>query len=268
MYLLNSINSSTLFDYTYTYHYSKYSCSTAFYFVHVVFCYIIFLSGIGAFITRLHPKIKPAHQWFGRTYIISMLYATATSLLIHNTGLPLAVLYSFAICIGGLTIGWILILCHKKVLYDSAIKMVNNHLRFNDFKVDKPINEYIDDATTRLLNERSFLNRIVSYKAFHGMLMFISWINITGRIFASDQSGDFQCYTYPIYKFGNDTLGMNQSIIEFDIVPENDPNYDRLPWANIETLWAMIFSLGIFIVAFIFNISWTSIEYLCLKTNK
>ena len=69
--------------------------------------------------------------------------------------------------------------------------------------------------------------------------------------------GDFQCYTYPIYKVGNDTMGLNQSVIEFDIVPEVDPNYDRLPWAHIESWWAVIFSVGVFVIALIFGAIWS-----------
>lgn len=257
MYLLNNINSTTLFDYSYTYHYSKYSCSTDFYFIHVVFCYIIFLSGLGAFITRLHSKMKPAHQWFGRVYILSMLYATATSLLIHNTGLPLAVLYSFAICIGGLTLAWILILLHKSWLNNLALKNLYEKFKKLILSVNsKPFIEHINEEKTQILGKRNTCQRLFSYKAFHGALMFMSWINITGRIFASDQSGDFQCYTYPIYKVGNET-SLNQSIIEFDIVPEIDPNYDRLPWAHIENWWAVIFSVGILAVALIFGAIWS-----------
>ena len=268
MYLLNDINSTTLFDYSYTYHYSKYSCSTAFYFIHVVFCYIVFLSGLGSFITRLHPKIKPAHQWFGRTYILSMSYATASSLLIHNTGLPLAVLYSFAICIGGLTVAWILILLHKNWLNTLVFKNIYEKLYLNGFMI--PIPEYIDYEKGLILEDRTFCQRLFSYKTFHGALMFMSWINITGRIFASDQSGDFQCYTYPIYKIGNDTmeLAMDQSNIEFDIVPEIDPNYNRLPWANIENWWAVIFSIGPFLLAFAFSALWSGIEIIKIRSGE
>ena len=266
MYLLNSINSTTLFDYSYTYHYSKYSCSTVFYFIHVVFCYIVFLSGLGSFITRLHSKIKPAHQWFGRTYILSMLYATASSLLIHNTGLPLAVLYSFAICIGGLTVAWVLILLHKKWLDNLSFGNISDKLQNEHLLIDAPLSEYINEEKVRILEKRNVCQRLFSYKAFHGALMFMSWINITGRIFASDQSGDFQCYTYPIYKVGNET-SLNQSIIEFDIVPEIDPNYERLPWANIENWWAVIFSVGIFTVAFIFGALW-SCSAIAIETSK
>lgn len=268
MYLLNNINSTTLFDYSYTYHYSKYSCSTDFYFIHVVFCYIIFLSGLGAFITRLHSKMKPAHQWFGRVYILSMLYATASSLLIHNTGLPLAVLYSFAICIGGLTVAWILILLHKSWLNNLALKTLYEKLiSYRRVDNSKNLAGLIKDETMQILDKRTTYQRIFSYKAFHGALMFMSWINITGRIFASDQSGDFQCYTYPIYKVGNDTMGLNQSIIEFDIVPEIDPNYDRLPWAHIESWWAVIFSVGVFAVALIFGAIW-SCSVVSIETAK
>lgn len=268
MYLLNNINSTTLFDYSYTYHYSKYSCSRDFYFIHVVFCYIVFLSGLGAFITRLHSKMKPAHQWFGRVYILSMLYATASSLLIHNTGLPLAVLYSFAICIGGLTVAWILILFHKSWLNNFVLKTLYEKLMSNRrVNNSKNLIELIKYETLQILDKRTTCQRIFSYKAFHGALMFMSWINITGRIFASDQSGDFQCYTYPIYKVGNDTMGLNQSIIEFDIVPEIDPNYDRLPWAHIESWWAVIFSVGVFAVALIFGTVW-SYSAVSIETSK
>jgi hypothetical protein len=189
-----------------------------------------------------------------------MLYATASSLLIHNTGLPLAVLYSFAICIGGLTVAWILILLHKSWLYNLALKGVHENLLKIGILINKPLSNYINNEKMKILDKQSVTKRIFSYKMFHGALMFMSWINITGRIFASDQSGDFQCYTYPIYKVGNDTMGMNQSVIEFDIVPENDPNYDRLPWAHIEDWWAVIFSVGVFAIAFLFGSIWICVS--------
>ena len=264
MYTLNSINSSTLFDYSYTYHYSKYSCSTIFYFIHVVFCYLIFFSGLGCFITRLHDKMKPAHSWFGRIYILTMLYATASSLLIHNTGLPLAVLISFCYCIGGLTIAWILILLHKMNLENKArnftfMELIGEISENLEFKVqDKKIGSYIDDVKVRILKNRTLTERVFSYKTFHGIFMFLSWFNITGRIFASDQSGDFECYTYPIYKVGNQT---NISSIEFTLVPEEDPNYSRLPWAANVWGWYLGVSLGPIIVAFLVGLVWSCVSY-------
>ena len=212
--------------------------------------------------------MKPAHQWFGRTYILAMLYATASSLLIHNTGLPLAVLYSFVICIVGMTLAWILILLHKNWLYALTLENVYTTMFRKGLILNKPIKDYITEEKLKIIEIRTVTQRLFSYKAFHGALMFMSWINITGRIFASDQSGDFQCYTYPIYKIGNDTMGLNQSIIEFDIVPENDPNYDRLPWAHIESWWAVIFSVGILTIALIFGSIWSSIAVNIIKRNQ
>jgi hypothetical protein len=43
----------------------------------------------------------------------------------------------------------------------------------------------------RIAAAKTFQQRLFSLKALHGILMFTSWINIAGRIFASDQSGDF-----------------------------------------------------------------------------
>ena len=272
MYLLSNINSSTLFDYSYTYHYSKYSCSTAFYFIHVVFCYIVFLSGLFAFISRLHLKLKPSHQWFGRIYILSMLYATASSLLIHNTGLPLAVLISFCFCIGGLTIAWCLILCHKQWLQKITLQKTQTFLNENDFinKNHKPkLKNIMNELKTNILKERSLIQRIFSLKTFHGMFMFMSWINITGRIFASNQSGDFECYTYPIYKFGNITnqYNLNQTDLLFDIVPEENPNYERLPWANNELVWSIGLSIGPLAFAFLFGLLWSVIVFHQIKNK-
>ena len=103
----------TNYSLAYTYDYSKYSCSVTFYFIHMVTAYLVFLTGIACFITRLHYKMTFLHHWFGKLYILNMLYATASSLLIHNTGLPFAILISFAYVLGALTIGWILITIHK-----------------------------------------------------------------------------------------------------------------------------------------------------------
>jgi hypothetical protein len=101
--------STTLVDTEFTWSYSKLSCWKGAYFAHVIFCYFVFLSGIACFVTRCWDRIKWTHLWFGRIYILSMLWATATSILIHNTGLPLAVLWSFLWVMGGMTIGWVVI---------------------------------------------------------------------------------------------------------------------------------------------------------------
>ena len=236
--LYNTINNFDI-----TFHYSKYSCIREFYFIHVVFCYLVFITGIACFITRLNDKLKPAHEYLGRFYILSMLYATASSLLIHNSGLPEAVLISFVYVIGGLSIAWLLILIHK-VLLNNSIKKLKQEGNTRPYET---INK-----------SKNCIKRAFSLKSFHGILMFLSWFNITGRIFASDQSGDFTCYTYPVYK------PINKSNILVPL-PAFDPNYSRLPWANREVFWALITFLGPLGLGLLVSIIWSVIY---TKINK
>lgn len=172
----------------YTYSYSKYSCVTGMYLPHIILSYMIMISGLFCFITRFY--FTKLHAWFGRLYILSMLWNVATSLLIHNTGLPLGVLVSFIWVLGGLTVGWILIILYKE----------NFRVRF--------------------------------FKTLHGVFMFMSWINIAGRIFASNITQTFHCETYPYSK------------ITGQPIPEIDPNESRLPWYHNELRWGIMLSVG------------------------
>lgn len=232
------------------------------YFVHIVFAYLVCISGALCFLSRLHPKVHFLHRWFGISYIVTMLYCTATSLLIHNTGLPLGVLVSFVICLVGLVIGWILALVHRITLTNQAMKLVSVYLVKNaPRKID--LKALINAKKSEIMANRTFVQRLFSWKAFHGMFMFMSWLNITGRIFASDQSGDFTCYTYPAFKPINSSYGppagMNLEDRPIELVPEANPNYNRLPWANNELGWGMYFSVVLLAGAFVFGMIWAAI---------
>ncbi|KAJ3267790.1 hypothetical protein HDV01_004033, partial [Terramyces sp. JEL0728] len=102
----------SLFTADYTFVQSKYSCIKEIYPLHVTMAYAIGFSGIMCMITRLVPSLQWTHAWFGRLYIMSMVWATAFSLLIFNTGLPAGVLFSFLWALGGLTIGWLAVSIH------------------------------------------------------------------------------------------------------------------------------------------------------------
>jgi hypothetical protein len=66
----------------------------------------------------------------------------------------------------------------------------------------------------------------------------------TGRIFASDQSGDFTCHTYPVYKPIN-TKHFDGSSNPLTLVPEHDPKFPRLPWARTGLVgWSLAMLLG------------------------
>ncbi|KAF6260707.1 hypothetical protein COO60DRAFT_1700173 [Scenedesmus sp. NREL 46B-D3] len=249
---------NTLLNPDFTYHYDKISCMKGAYFAHVVFCYLVMLTGAGAFVSRIVPSFKWTHVWFGRGYIISMLWATATSLVIHNSGLPPATLISFVWVMGGLTIGWIIIKFHEARMQRLALAAVARSLgdapagpiTSGGISSKQPLDlaARIDEEKGRIAGSKTFVQRFFSLKALHGMIMFTSWINIVGRIFASNQSGDFTCHTYPVYK-PLDTPDIPDSasldVASLTLLPTHDPNYARLPWAKLGTAgWGAALSLG------------------------
>ena len=230
-------NDSTL-DLTYTFHYSKLSCWKPVFIAHIVFAYLILFSGLACFFTRLIPRLHHMHLWFGRSYIVFMLWGTGTSLLIHNTGLPVGVLWSFLWCLGGLTFGLAFITVHQ-------------HRRS---KV-KPVAVFDRDEkpTPRKV---LIVRRLFSFKAMHGYLMFVSWINIAGRVFVTPLRRDFECYTYPVYKPVSSQQFTPIPGQPLTLVPHDDPNYERQPWANNESGWALALSVGPFLGAMLVSASW------------
>uniref|UniRef100_A0A383W6A7 Transmembrane protein n=1 Tax=Tetradesmus obliquus TaxID=3088 RepID=A0A383W6A7_TETOB len=256
---------STLFNPDYTYHYDKISCMKGAYFAHVVFCYFVMLTGVGAFVSRVVPSFKWTHVWFGRGYIISMLWATATSLVIHNSGLPPATLISFVWVMGGMTIAWIIIKFHEARMQHLALAAVARSLAEAPAgpitssdnsssssgtagKALLDLDARINEEKGRIAASKTFAQRFFSIKALHGMIMFTSWINIVGRIFASNQSGDFTCHTYPVYK-PLDTPDIPDSasldVASLTLLPTHNPDYAKLPWAKLGTAgWGAALSLG------------------------
>jgi drug/metabolite transporter (DMT)-like permease len=101
--------------------------------------------------------IKKFHKWFGRLYVISLLWTVSSSLLIHKHGLPLPVIVSFSWVLIGTCAGWLFICAWKEI-----------------GKTDG------EEPALRII------------KTLHGISMFISWVNISGRIFSTDYTG-FTC---------------------------------------------------------------------------
>ena len=97
---------------SYTYSFDKYSCVSWVYPFHIIFAYLVVLTGFLAIISRVITKLRPYHAAFGRFYLIFMLWCMASSLLIHNTGLPLPILVSFLYLLVSITIGWNVIRIH------------------------------------------------------------------------------------------------------------------------------------------------------------
>ncbi len=210
-------------------------------FIHIVLSYFVALTGLGCLVTRLFPKYAWMHIWFGRGYVFSMLWCTASSLLIHNSGLPLGVLISFLYVLGGMSIGCLFIWFHQINMNKLALENIWTQFQNGSLDVSVAPDAKLALEKGVVAQRKTWKERMFSYKALHGAAMLTSYCNIVGRIFRSNQSGDFTCHTYPVYKpvpnneFQFPAGSTNTSIY---FLEARNPNYDRQPWANREGTWA------------------------------
>mmetsp|Transcript_32632 Transcript_32632/g.83368 ORF Transcript_32632/g.83368 Transcript_32632/m.83368 type:complete len:289 (-) Transcript_32632:268-1134(-) len=229
----------------FTFSYSKFSCVREMYVAHVFFCYVVFITGLLAMVVRLVPSVKFMHIWLGRAYIHSMIWATATALLINNTGLPAGVLLSFVWVLGGLSVGWVVINIHQGQIERQAMLNVQTALKVGQVPVDN-LMAAIQQEKGRIAEGKSWLQRLCSWKALHGALFFTSWLNIAGRVFVTPVNPDhWVCYTYPYYKPVDSADHVGAGTGELVPVPIHNPDYDNQPWARTGlTAWGLIMSLG------------------------
>ncbi len=195
-------------------------------------------------LSRLIPPLKFTHAWCGRAYIIFMIINIGTSLIIHNEGLPPAVLVSFIWVLGGLCLAWIFIVIYKMIFQSKLVDRVDAKVRSEGLG-KSTLSEIMTSETKSMLEEQTWMQRLFSLKAAHGALMFTSWVNIAGRIFASNQSS-FVCYTAPAYK----PVYRNVSFVAM-----SDPNFSRLPWARLGTAgWGALLLFAPLLAALIFGV--------------
>eukprot|EP00727_Mastigamoeba_balamuthi_P008713 m51a1_g4464 hypothetical protein (239) ;mRNA; f:204652-205845 len=207
----------------YTFSWDKVSCVVWMWYVHIVLSYVVFLSGIACFATRTAPCLLPWHRWAGRSYVCGMLWLTASALVIHNTGLPPATLVSFLWVLGGCTLGWACICVAAERFEAEALR------RLSKGDVGAGVQRALQRHRRELAASRTLAQRVLSLKAVHGALMFASWFNIAGRIFASKQApGSFTCYTFPFYK----NITLEEGEVSLTPVPDHNPNFNALPWAH------------------------------------
>ena len=242
---------SSLHNLDYTYQFDKLSCVRTMYFVHVTLAYLVTFSGFMCFVFRLFPSTMWLHPHFGRAYIVLMMWLMATSLLLHNTGLPIAVLISFVCVLGGITAGWACIKWHQAQMEQMAFACLNEQRRRQvQFKPLSPND--LREAKHTVASNKSWSERLFSAKAAHGVFMFVSFVNIVGRAGSSHPSGDFVCYTYPVYK-QLDSVKFNGSSQALTLVPAHDPDYAKMPWADSDVYWGLELSLGPLAFALLFG---------------
>ena len=201
----------------------------------------------------------------------SMLWTTAVSVAITNTGLPKSALIGFAFALGGLSIGWISIVLHNSYTDQAARGVVDERIqkhleavlqqKEDPQKTTPPelprMDQLWQEARLQVVNSKTFVQRFFSAKALHGGLFFVSWFQICGRMFASDKSlEEFTCHTYPVYKPIHTREG-DYTNVNITLVPNEDPEYERLPWANNEVGWALTTVFGSLAVAIVGGALWS-----------
>merc|ERR1712107_653645 len=109
-------------------------------------------------------------------------------------------------------------------------------------------NEMMTNATMEVVNSKTFVQRFFSLKSLHGILFFVSWMQIAGRMFNSGD-GQFSCRTYPTYKpieapHIPDEAFVNADQNKLKLVYVHDPNWEALPWSNGPVVWALLIILA------------------------
>ena len=143
------------------------------------------------------------HTLLGRIYLLSLFWCMASSLLIHNTGLPFFVIVSFLFLLFSSTIGWLVIWVASNTFNDTvnekmnvAIKEVDNSKTINLFKLKGEEIKKMDENLT-------FGERYLSLKTLHGILMTFGWYQMLGRLLVTNPAQWSQCWTYPAFKCPN-----------------------------------------------------------------
>lgn len=180
-----------------------------------------------------------------------MILNIGCSIVIHNTGLPIATLVSFLWVLAGLVIAWFLIVIYKMIMQSRLERRVEAKLRSEGIG-GTSLSQLMEEEYVGMLHEQTWAQRLFNLKSIHGALMFTSWINIAGRIFASNQKG-YACTTAPAYK---PFLGATN----VSFVPYSDPNYNSLPWAKLGVAgWGAVMLFVPLLVAFVFGLCYVLI---------
>lgn len=111
----------------------KFSCVDSVFPFHIVCCWFTFFMGASAISVRLFEflnaifylnsalgPLHSVHMWFGRAYILGMIWTISSSSLVRNEGLPLGVIVSFLWVLGGLTFGYIMIKLDNVTFWSKA----------------------------------------------------------------------------------------------------------------------------------------------------
>jgi hypothetical protein len=139
--------------------------------------YLEVLSGVLALLSRAIPKLHPYHIYFGRTFMMAMYFTSASSILIHNTGMPRSIIFFMTLMFFSMTIGFGVIRFAQQRFQNDLITKADEILIQNEGKYLSSASELLNQAMTEM-NETpiTWKQRLFSLKALHGLLMTIAWV--------------------------------------------------------------------------------------------
>ena len=100
------------------------------------------------------------HPHFGRAYIILMMRLMASSLVLHNTWLPIAALISFLCVLGSITFGWMCIEWHQAKMDLMVFALLSTKKGVTE--------KSFHEARMAIADQKNWLDRLFSAKAAHG----------------------------------------------------------------------------------------------------
>jgi len=215
--------------------------------LHILCAYIVTISGIGAILSRIYRKYHAYHVWFGRVFLISVLWTAASSTLIYNTGLPRPIIVFLLVMFIALTIGYAAIKIEHSFFHATLMKRVDAHFS-NSPKSKKTVSEVIEKEVVNMEDELNWKDRFFSLKALHGGCMVIAWYQMFGRAVVTNPFVDFKCWTYPVAKNGTD------GFIQY--LPAHDPTYAIQDNTQFVLMVALPWVIGVPAVGFI----WSCVE--------
>ncbi|PRP74858.1 hypothetical protein PROFUN_09558 [Planoprotostelium fungivorum] len=191
-------------------------CLSQVYPLHITTAYLATLSGIFAIATRIIPRFHSLHRWFGRAFLISLLWASGSSILIINHGLPKIIILFLALMLVFLTIGVIVISIDQARYQKELRRRVDDHFATKGH-LDLSVSQVESLLAQEMKAEKTWTQRLFSLKALHGACMVVAWYQMFGRAAVTNPyKEEYKCWTYPVAKNGTGDL---------HYLPRHDPHY-------------------------------------------
>jgi len=241
-------NSPLTLSYDLTAAYSGVSCIREVYYFHIASAYFIVIAGIGAIVTRVLRRYHTFHVWFGRLFIIGMLWTTGSATLIYNTGLPRPIIIFLLIMFITHTIGYFAIKIEQQRFHSLLLQRVDAYFATSLSKQkQQSVSDVMEAEALNMEKSLTWKERYFSLKALHGGCMVAAWYQMFGRAVVTNPFVHFDCWTYPVAKNGT------EGHIEY--LAANDPTYSiadntsfvlmvTLPWViaipTVGLIWSYV----------------------------